>query len=398
MEKKILIAESGTGFGGSAKYLASLLPLLDRRKFSVELAACGSGPFIQQIEKDGWTIHHVPNWRFPWKAGEHKRLPAPLEVGAYAALAGIQLLTLVPWIVLWLRRRRIQLVHLNNEILSHLPLLLAARISGARTICHLHGWRHLTRTEKWASRYVDQFISVTQSGADFYGWQLRGRTVLGIPNGLSPEAQTEDVAEKRKIKRDELKLGEHDVLAVIVGRMIPLKGHSVFFKALAEAHRKCSRLRGLVVGNDPSVNGIYGKKLREELSAVSLDELVTFLPWQDHMGPVYEASDLVVQPSVDPESFGYVALEGMMAGKPVIASRIGGLVDVVQDGETGFLVEPGNSDELAQAIGRIAEDPALSAELGKKGMERATTLFTIARNAARIQEVYEKMLFSKERT
>ncbi len=412
---RILIAESGSGFGGSAKYLASLLPLIDSHKFDVDLVAYGSGPLIKEIENKSAQLFYRPSWRFPWReecrggvtppftsemAGRRNHALTASLVSNYISYALylffviLQITLLVPAIAFWLRRRKIRLVHLNNEILSHLPLLIAARLAGCQTLCHFHGWRNLTSMERWASRYVDQFIAVTQSGADFYSWQLKGKGVVGIPNGLAvPESEEgQDKSNIRCEMREKLGLQETNFLAILIGRLIPLKGHSVFFQALAKAKKKELGIRGLIVGNDPSFNGQYQKKLQSEIKALGIEDRITFLPWQDHMGPIYEASDVVVQPSIEPESFGYVALEGMAAAKPVIASRIGGLIDVIRDGETGFLVAPGNSDELSEAIIRIADHPQFGSELGKSGRERVKNVFTMTHNAQRVQELYDQLL------
>ena len=151
-------------------------------------------------------------------------------------------------------------------------------------------------------------------------------------------------------------------------------------------------MRGLIVGNDPSRDGRYQRQLETELSALGLKSYVQFLPWQDHMSPIYEACDIVVQPSVEAESFGYVALEGMTAAKPIIASKIGGLVDVVSDGETGFLVTPGDSDQLADVLVKIATSRELAEKLGRQGEERARRLFTMDQNAAKVMGVYHGLL------
>ncbi len=375
---RVLIAESGSGYGGSARYLSALLPFLDATQFSIEVVAYGKGPFIQQIKNQGWKVNFYKAWRFPWISNR------------LAMMA--QLMVIVPILTVWLYFKRFRVVHLNNEILSHLPLLLAARLLGCQILCHFHGWRNLTAIEKIASRYVDKSIAVTQSGADFYSWQLDGKNVEGIPNGLVIEDKVDEPAELREQMRGQLGLNPNDFLAILIGRIIPLKGHSVFFRALAEVREKNSNVRGWVVGNDPSDNGQYLAKLKSELKTLNLENHVTFLPWQDQMGPVYEASDVVVQPSVEPESFGYVALEAMAAGKPVVASRLGGLIDVIQDGQTGFLVEAGNSKELASAIHRIAADSLLAAQLGRHGRDRARTAFTMTHNAECITGAYHQLL------
>ncbi|GEM_PF-308172 len=394
IEARILIAESGSGFGGSAKYLTSLLSLLDTSRFQVEVVTYGSGPFIQQLIQEKREVHYFPNWRFPWKIVEANSHGSRLKLFLYVFLGMFQLIALVPVIAFWLYKKKVDLIHLNNEILSHLPLLFAGRLMGKQVICHFHGWRNLTSTEKFASHYVDKFIAVTQSGADFYSWQLNGRGVEGIPNGLVIQENNDTSAQShvRSETRNKLGLKEDDFLAILIGRLIPLKGHSVFFQALAKAKEKNPKIRGLIVGNDPSDNGQYLKKLKLEIETLGMQDNFIFLPWQDHMGPIYQASDVVVQPSIEPESFGYVALEGMAAGKPVIASRLGGLRDVVCDGDTGFLVEAGNSEKLSEAINRIASNASLASDFGIRGKERAKTVFTMTHNAQRITQVYDQLL------
>ncbi|MBI4358479.1 MAG: hypothetical protein HY584_04195, partial [Candidatus Omnitrophica bacterium] len=122
MTDRILIAESGSGFGGSAKYLASLLPLIDRNNFELEIVAYGSGPFIQEIEKGSWKVNELPDWRFPHRFTKRESFPTWIRLVNYSFVSAIQLILLVPQIVFWLCKNRIRLVHLNNEILSHLPL------------------------------------------------------------------------------------------------------------------------------------------------------------------------------------------------------------------------------------------------------------------------------------
>jgi glycosyltransferase involved in cell wall biosynthesis len=100
-----------------------------------------------------------------------------------------------------------------------------------------------------------------------------------------------------------------------------------------------------------------------------------------------------VIPSVWPEPFGLVALEAMAAGRPVVASRIGGLTDIVADGETGLLVEPGRPDALAGALARLLDDPAARERMGRAGRERVER-FTPQRIVPRVVAVYEDVLRS----
>lgn len=376
---RVLIAESGSGYGGSAKYLSELLTQLDHRRYDVHVAAAEAGPFIARIKEQGVPVSLRPSWKFPW-------LEATRLGGA------MQLLVIVPTIARWLKQQRIQLVHLNNEILSHLPLLLAAQLAGCRVICHLHGWRPLTRIERWAVRWVDELVCVSEAGATFYREQLRGRPVTAIPNGIGLNGQTADLDTKRLRQRRQLGVSEEDIVVAVVGRLVPWKGHEVFLKAFARAVHTTPRLVGLIVGHDPAPGQAYLTRLRVLAQALGIAARVRFVAWQDDVWSVYAAADIVVHASTKPEPFGLVILEAMAAGKPVIATHAGGVVDLVVDGETGRLVEPGDVAGLAQTISETVEHHPRTQQCSAQGRQRVRTRFTIERNAEQVSRVYDRLL------
>jgi glycosyltransferase involved in cell wall biosynthesis len=98
-----------------------------------------------------------------------------------------------------------------------------------------------------------------------------------------------------------------------------------------------------------------------------------------------------VVPSIWPEPFGQVAIEAMASGKPVVASAIGGLSDIVLDGETGLLVEPGNAEALREALRTLLLDPVKREKMGMVGRQRAR-LFTVGVVADRIEQIYRELL------
>ena len=99
--------------------------------------------------------------------------------------------------------------------------------------------------------------------------------------------------------------------------------------------------------------------------------------WRPHseIKSLYAQADICVVPSLWEEPFGMVALEAMAVGRPVIASRVGGLASIVLDGETGFLVPPGDETALADRIRTLLDDPRMRHEMGWKGRQRAETRF-----------------------
>ncbi len=171
-----------------------------------------------------------------------------------------------------------------------------------------------------------------------------------------------------------------------VGRLIPIKGHVVLlraFRAVLDA-RPDARLE--IAGR-----GVLEHGLRDLTRRLGLDDAVTFL---GHVNPVQAAIErafAVVVPSLG-EGFGMVALEAMERGRPVIAASIGGLGDLVRDGETGLLVEPGNADVLAASMLALAADPDRAAAMGAAGRARALERFPEARCTDRIEELYREWL------
>jgi D-inositol-3-phosphate glycosyltransferase len=176
-------------------------------------------------------------------------------------------------------------------------------------------------------------------------------------------------------------------LLLFVGRLQPLKGLDVAVRALAELRRPDAVL--LVVGG---ASGLDGSTEVSRVSAL-IDELgvsrqVHFVEPQPHhiLSTYYRAADVVVVPSRS-ESFGLVALEAAACGTPVVASAVGGLLTLVDDGLTGFLISGRDPTHFASRISAILNDPALAASMSVRAAERARR-YTWSFAAARLRRVY----------
>ncbi len=172
----------------------------------------------------------------------------------------------------------------------------------------------------------------------------------------------------------------------IVGRLIPIKGHDVLLRAVARARE---RLPGLTL--EIAGDGELEAELRATATRLGLDDAVTFLGRVAPVDPVLERAEVVVVPSFG-EGFGMVALEAMERGRPVIASDVGGLPEIVDEGRTGMLVPPGDVEALARAIAELADDPARAAAMGEAGRTRALEEFSQDRCTERIAALYETAL------
>jgi glycosyltransferase involved in cell wall biosynthesis len=172
----------------------------------------------------------------------------------------------------------------------------------------------------------------------------------------------------------------------VVGRLIPIKGHATLLEAVAAARQRVPELTLEIAGE-----GELGPELRATTTRLGLDDAVSFLGRVAPATPVLERAAIVVVPSLG-EGFGMVALEAMERGRPVIASAIGGLPEIVADGRTGLLVPPDDPAALADAIVELATDRARAAALGAAGRARALEEFSQERCTDRIEELYRAAL------
>ena len=116
-----------------------------------------------------------------------------------------------------------------------------------------------------------------------------------------------------------------------------------------------------------------------------------FLGYQEEVAPFYAAFDALVLPSSN-EGTPVSAIEALAAGRPVVATRVGGVPDVVQEGEDGFLVEPGATDELADRLARLAHDPELRERMGRAGRERVLPRYAVERLVDDVDRLYRSLL------
>ena len=172
----------------------------------------------------------------------------------------------------------------------------------------------------------------------------------------------------------------------VVGRLVPIKGHAILLEALAAARARVPALTLEVAGDGPLDGELRGLAERHGVA-----DAVTFLGRVAPVAPVLERAEIVVVPSLG-EGFGMVALEAMERGRPVVASAVGGLPEIVEDGRTGLLVPTGDAASLAAALVDLASDPARAAAMGAAGRERAVTAFTQARCTDRTDALYRAAL------
>ena len=187
-------------------------------------------------------------------------------------------------------------------------------------------------------------------------------------------------------RRDKLgKTNRTRFTILFVGALGVTKGVRYLLESMPIILKEKRHVRLVIVGA-----GWLSNRFREQVRRMGLDHEVSFLGKLSHfeLPNIYSESDLLVNPALF-ESFGKVLLEAMSCGKPVVATRVGGIPEVVQDGKTGLLVQPRDPEAIAQAVLRLLSDTDLRREMGTKGRRRVKRLFTWERSARELFRIYE---------
>lgn len=302
----------------------------------------------------------------------------------------------VPRLVAHFRRRRTDVVVVSHHHRAALTLArIAAVLAGARSVVAAHDM-DLTRVgSRVLPRYVVETLFLSSGLALLApsqgrylheeegvgaSWRSRVREYV-VPNGIpAPEPVPSG---RRAEVRAELGVADDDVVVLMVARLSRQKAHDVMLDAIARADRP--NLRLVVVGD--------GKR-REELEALvaerGLEKAVSFLGLRRDVPRLLAGGDVFALSSVH-EGVPISVIEAMTAGLPVVATDVGALRDQVTEGVDGFLVPSGDAEALAGRLARLADDPSLRAELGRRAQERARAEFTVENTAAAFTEMVESV-------
>jgi lipopolysaccharide heptosyltransferase II len=198
---------------------------------------------------------------------------------------------------------------------------------------------------------------------------------------------------KFKISKEK-KQGRSPYTIAIVGRITPLKGHRYFIKALAEVVRTLPKIRIWIIGDAPAQKTSYREELEVLVQRSGLKDHVEFFGNRRDIAELLSQTDVLVLSTITQEAFGRVILEAQAMGVPVVATHVGGVVDIIDDGKTGLLVMPKDTEAMAKAVIQLLKDKALANRLTAEAKLKLQEKFTLEQMASRTIEVYAELLNS----
>lgn len=360
-------------YAGSQRVVHELALRLPQFGWSLLTVLPDDGPFAERLRRDDLDTSIVTAPRLWRRYG--RTLNGPLLLPA---------LTILPlyWLQLAraLRRAGIEVAHCND----HRGMLLggpAARLAGIPCVWHLHNASGPPILTRFGGAIATWIVSNSQATLDALPVLARraGKITtvyFGVPSQSAAAPSHPDASGGR--------------IVLCGGRLHPSKGQDLLIEAAPSVLRRHPTATFQLAGGAQKGSEAYAERLRAAARAHGLDQTVDFLGFVEDTVELWRAADVYVQPSRD-EPFGLGVLEAMMLGKPVVASAVGGLRELVIDGETGLLVAPGDARALSDAICRILDDPALAARMGAAGAERARSTFSIESAVQAIAATYAQL-------
>ena len=367
MIQTILFLSTSSGPGGAERVISNLAASLDPARYRAVLCLFRPGWIQERSENRGVHTHIIPtrgmtDWRWAFR---FRRLLADENV---------------------------DLIH-AHEFDANVQGAFVAAISGIPLVATVHGkhyfWEKLRRrlAYRWVSRQATM-VAVSEDLKQFIlekvGVSSNRITVLynGVDLPRPPSPTDIDAC------RNELHLPEGDQVVGVVGNLYPVKGHQYLIEGIPEVLEKCPNTSFIFAGR-----GQLETELKDQVHRLGLDGRVHFLGLRQDIPSILALLDVFVLPSLS-EGLSMAILEAMMAGKPVIATRVGGNPEIVLDGETGFLVPPKDSQALAASLITLLMNRDHALQLAERGKHRAEGQFSLRTMVSAYQSLYDKCLHS----
>lgn len=412
MRRIVFHSENGPGIGGSDLLMGVVADSLDRDRWDVYALTRADYPFEQVFQRrplpkgigdaicansgqypavqvNGAVARSVWSWRRGLKAGLLKFLPGGLRrrMGYRRVAHRVRDL---------LASHQIDLFETRDGGLQ--PTVVGAKLAGCRTISRYSApppeGEVDPLTRKWSKKVVGYAdVLLTMSRANAAAWEkflaLPAGTIRIIYNGVE---ELERPADHRSRARQEWGFPPDWAVVGMVGRMEPNKGTLDFAHALARVAARHPSTGFVFCGT----GGALGQA-RSIVQAAGLDSRVRFLGFRPDSKHLVAGFDVAVTPSVFAEPFGLVAAEALAAGVPLVASSVGGLPEIVEEGVNGFLVPCSDPEGLARRIGELVDDPDLRRRMGQAGVESVRRKFSVRVMLKSFESLYLELLSGQQR-
>ncbi len=364
--KTILHLIETSGPGGAERMLISLVEALPKHEYRSLICLLKEGWLNDDLRRRGFETVIIPQ-------------PRTVDVNWLWAVCHL------------VRDRRVDLMH-SHEFAMNTYASLVSLITGIPQIATVHGKNYYYK--RWDRRLAYRFVArngrmvaVSEDCrrflSDNVGIPLEN--ILTIYNGVSTERYEQSSPIRAEI-RSALGVTMDQPVIGTVGNLYPVKGQTFLVQAMSMIVRHKPDCRLIIAGR-----GELESELRKEAQKLGIERNVLFLGYRADIPELLQAMDVFVLPS-NSEGLSLSILEAMAAGKPVVATAVGGNPEIILDGKTGYLVSPGNVDALAERIMYLLENPTSARAIGQRSHVHVMQEFSLSRMVNEYLSQYGELL------
>ena len=371
MPRRVLYLAWAPFFSGAERALLLTLRSLDPARYAPYVLAGTEGEFAAQVRALG----------IPCDVADLCPFDARHAVASALSIASVLRTAL---------RHRVSLIH-SNEVPSFQPGGYAARVLRLPSVTHVRffdqapGYRWFLRSGPSEALFVSRNL-MTHALAETPAIFDRRSDVLY--DAVEPQPRWSP-AEQADVRR-ELGLPVDRTIVAMAGQIAEIKGIWDFVDAIALLAARGDEPCFAVLGDDLKNGGKLRRAMEERVAVLGLSARVTFLGFRSDAPRIVQAFDIIAVPSHE-EPLGNATLEAMAAGRPVVGTHVGGIPEMIVEGETGLLVPRSDPATLADAIGRLVRDSQLRAEMSAAARRRAHQTFGMDVHAAGLQTIYDRL-------
>ncbi len=379
---KILYAVIDGKVSGGNNICATLLRSAVKAGHEVELLTPSRGPLTDLLMREGIRINLVNLDR---SFHIHKSL------------------MLAYFLKIW----RIDLVHTHTSLNAEILCRIACFLAGVPIICHQHdptdvynGHPIIAAYQRWLDRTTSnlatQFIAVSRyrQQAMIQKRRYQAQKVQLIYNGIDVNHFFSQNG--REPVRREWKLDLQQTAVGLIGRLEPSKGQETLIEAMPPVLKQFPQTKFFIIGDDRLAGQPRFKKYRQMIQDLNIGQNCFLLGFQQEISKLIQGLDIIVLPSWW-EGHPLVLLEAMAARKPVVASRVGGTPEIIDNDQTGLLIPPRDPKALAGAICRLIENPEFGERLARRGYEKVKRQFDQRQMIDQVLDLYDQVFFNPKK-
>ena len=387
--KTILIIHQSAELYGSDKTMLYFLSELDETKYLPIIVLPFDGPLKSELEKNNIKVVIAPVLKI------YRKMFTPKNIFKFIKeyYQGIKALDSLN------KQYKFDLVYTHT-----LAALIGILFAKKRKIKHLWHVQEIIAKPKILNFLFKRSLSldcnhkvVYDSIATMNFWIENNQKLANKSEAVWNGVETKNIKsftdfEIQEVRENFFFSSKDEIVISLIGRINSWKGQQLLLKSFNQLIKKYNNIKLVYLGSAPPNQENFEIELKNQILEFGLVNKVVVIPFQKEIEKFWNSIDIAVVPSTEPEPFGMVVIEAMLAKKPVIASNHGGPTEIIIQNETGLLFEPNNHNSLSNALEKLIQDKQLRMLYGENGFDRVHTTFSLESHVNHFEKIFDELL------